>query len=83
MASRAYSSARLSRAPSAAAAAKQHQGGRPGELLTLPVDGGGGDGGGGRAHASTLLYIPSRYKPGVPAPLIVTLHGAGGDAHGV
>ena len=82
MAARAYSSARLSRAPSPAGAAKQYQAGRPGELLTLPVDDGSGSSG-GRAHASTLLYIPSTYRPGAPAPLILTLHGAGGDADGV
>lgn len=27
-----------------------------------------------------LLYIPASYDPGVPAPMVVLLHGAGGDA---
>ncbi|KAL4436951.1 hypothetical protein ABPG75_004090 [Micractinium tetrahymenae] len=27
-----------------------------------------------------LLYVPATYRPGAQAPLIVTLHGAGGDA---
>lgn len=81
MASLAYSTARLSRVHTAApGAVKQQQ--APGQLLELEVDGGGGGASGGRAHASTLLYIPCTYKPGVPAPLILTLHGAGGDAHG-
>ena len=26
-----------------------------------------------------LLYVPSGYKPGVPMPLVVLLHGAGGN----
>lgn len=29
-----------------------------------------------------LLYIPSGYRPDTPTPLIVMLHGAGGDARG-
>lgn len=29
-----------------------------------------------------LLYVPSRYRADRPAPLIVMLHGAGGDARG-
>src|SRR3954454_16550818 len=28
-----------------------------------------------------VLYIPRRYDPGVPAPLLILLHGAGGEAH--
>lgn len=27
-----------------------------------------------------LLYVPARYSPKLPAPLVLTLHGAGGDA---
>lgn len=27
-----------------------------------------------------LLYVPARHRPGVAAPLVVSLHGAGGDA---
>jgi phospholipase/carboxylesterase len=27
------------------------------------------------------LYVPESFKPGLPTPLIVTLHGAGGDSH--
>ena len=85
MAGLAYSTARLSHAHTAApGAVKQQQtASQPGQLLELAHDGGGGGGAsGGRAHASTLLYIPCTYKPGVPAPLVLTLHGAGGDAHG-
>ncbi|HYX44880.1 MAG TPA: hypothetical protein VE760_07540 [Acidimicrobiales bacterium] len=29
-----------------------------------------------------LLYVPPSYAPGRPAPLVVTLHGAGGDPRG-
>jgi phospholipase/carboxylesterase len=29
-----------------------------------------------------LLYVPSGYHPGTPAPLVLMLHGAGGDARG-
>ena len=29
-----------------------------------------------------LLYVPAGYRPDVPAPLVVALHGAGGDASG-
>src|SRR5947209_5552991 len=29
-----------------------------------------------------LLYVPSGYRPERPAPLVLMLHGAGGDAHG-
>ena len=29
-----------------------------------------------------LLYVPTTVVPGVPAPLVLTLHGAGGDAQG-
>lgn len=29
-----------------------------------------------------LIYIPSGYKPDQPAPLVLLLHGAGGDARG-
>lgn len=30
-----------------------------------------------------LLYLPAAHSPDTPAPLIVMLHGAGGDAHDV
>jgi phospholipase/carboxylesterase len=29
-----------------------------------------------------LLYVPSGYSPDRPAPLVLMLHGAGGNAHG-
>jgi dipeptidyl aminopeptidase/acylaminoacyl peptidase len=29
-----------------------------------------------------LLYVPQGYSPERPAPLVLSLHGAGGDAHG-
>src|SRR4028119_549550 len=29
-----------------------------------------------------LLYVPKNYQPSRPAPLVVMLHGAGGDARG-
>lgn len=29
-----------------------------------------------------LLYVPATYSPGAPTPLILSLHGAGGDAQG-
>jgi phospholipase/carboxylesterase len=34
---------------------------------------------GGRRDA--VLFVPRRYDPSVPAPLLVLLHGAGGEAH--
>lgn len=37
------------------------------------------DAGGGRVG---LLRVPAGYRPDVPAPLVVLLHGAGGDARG-
>ncbi|MEA2585947.1 MAG: phospholipase/carboxylesterase [Thermomicrobiales bacterium] len=30
----------------------------------------------------TVLYVPSGYRPGVPAPFVLSLHGAGGNAEG-
>ncbi|MDP8916129.1 MAG: alpha/beta hydrolase-fold protein, partial [Pseudomonadota bacterium] len=30
-----------------------------------------------------LLYVPLKYHPARPAPLVVLLHGAGGDARGI
>ena len=29
-----------------------------------------------------LLYVPAGYRPDQPAPLVLMLHGAGGEAHG-
>ncbi len=29
-----------------------------------------------------LLYVPTSYQPGVPGPLVLSLHGAGGNAEG-
>lgn len=34
------------------------------------------------AERDVLLYVPPTYRPEQPAPLVVTLHGAGGDAPG-
>lgn len=34
------------------------------------------------ANRDALLYVPNSYKANNPAPLILMLHGAGGDAHG-
>jgi predicted esterase len=39
-------------------------------LQSIPVAGG----------AEALLYVPAGYRPDTPAPLVVALHGAGGDA---
>lgn len=47
--------------------------------LNLPSDGGGGWSG---QQRRCLLYLPSTYRPGVEAPFILTLHGAGGSAEG-
>ena len=33
-----------------------------------------------RPDRDTVLYVPSSYDPTRPAPLVVSLHGAGGDA---
>jgi phospholipase/carboxylesterase len=30
--------------------------------------------------ADALLYVPATYRPGVPVPLVLALHGAGGSA---
>ncbi|WP_207714475.1 hypothetical protein [Scytonema sp. UIC 10036] len=29
-----------------------------------------------------FLYVPKNYQPSQPAPLVLMLHGAGGNAHG-
>lgn len=34
------------------------------------------------AERDALLYVPKSYKADKPAPLVLMLHGAGGDAHG-
>jgi poly(3-hydroxybutyrate) depolymerase len=52
--------------PGAAAA------GSAGQLRQLAATGAGGQ--------NALLYVPSTVRPGSPAPFILTLHGAGGDA---
>ena len=36
----------------------------------------------GCSQRECLVYVPTTYRPGAPAPLILTLHGAGGDAYG-
>lgn len=36
----------------------------------------------GRRKRDGLLYVPLKYHPARPAPVIVLLHGAGGDARG-
>lgn len=68
-----------------------------GRLLARPHDTGGPGARSDEAHSSAepglrplnivadrdvMLYVPARYQPGHPAPLIVMLHGAGGDATG-
>jgi phospholipase/carboxylesterase len=35
-----------------------------------------------RASRDSLLYLPGGLRPGQPSALVVTLHGAGGDAEG-
>ncbi len=44
----------------------------PRGLLPLQLSGSSRDG---------LLYVPASYSPGSPAPLVLTLHGAGGSGH--
>ncbi|MEI2580403.1 alpha/beta hydrolase [Scytonema sp. PRP1] len=34
------------------------------------------------AERDALLYVPKNYQPDKPAPLVLMLHGAGGDARG-
>jgi len=34
-----------------------------------------------RRRRDALIYIPQSYRPGTPAPLVLALHGAGGDAN--
>jgi phospholipase/carboxylesterase len=34
------------------------------------------------AARDALLYVPAGYQAGAPAPLVLSLHGAGGDAQG-
>ena len=35
---------------------------------------------GGPARGDHLLYVPAAYRAGQPAPMVIMLHGAGGDA---
>lgn len=35
-----------------------------------------------RAERDALVYVPPNYRPSQPAPLVLMLHGAGGDARG-
>jgi phospholipase/carboxylesterase len=44
----------------------------PSGLLALGLD----------DRRDALLYVPAGYQPSTPAPLVLGLHGAGGDAHG-
>ena len=64
----------------------------PGPGAPVPVPGPGADGTGsqvpglhtldGEGPRATLVYVPSTYQPDRPAPLVVMLHGAGGDPPG-
>lgn len=53
---------------------------RPGEVVFAPRIGTSPLGLG--ATRDGLIFVPTTYRPGVPHPLLVTLHGAGGDAYG-
>lgn len=74
-------SARLTAAPAPTPGPTQQAAGATG-LQALCV-GTGGDGGARGGGPQCLCYIPATYRPGVPTPLILTLHGAGADAKGV
>lgn len=61
----------------------------PGQLLAQPsgdIASGNVQGGlqqlGITAERDALLYVPASYTPDRPAPLVLLLHGAGGDAQG-
>lgn len=76
-----YSNARLTAAVSAAPSTRlQPAAASAGSLLQLALEGSGRRSSG--RELGCLLYVPATYRPGVPAPLILTLHGASGDAHG-
>lgn len=80
-----YSSARLIAAvPSPSSGGTAAKAGGAGKVLPLNLGGGGAGSSERRTgqEQQALVYVPAGYRPGVPAPFVLTLHGAGGDAHG-
>lgn len=53
---------------------------RPTSIAVVPSDTPGLHSLGLDARRDALLYVPTSYNPARPAPLVLALHGAGGDA---
>jgi predicted esterase len=73
---KAYARGRLLARPAGAGAASA------GQVADEPVRGLQPLGLASEGERDGLLYVPAGYRPDQPAPLVLMLHGAGGEAHG-